>query len=128
MERLFVKWLINTISLMLAVKIVPGIAYAGTWWGILLVGIIFGLINTFIRPLIKFFAFPLIILTLGLFTFVINAIMLSLTSSISGSFSLGFHVEGFRAAFSGALLISLVSLVLSCLLPAKEDKTEKSGL
>ncbi len=117
---MFIKWLINTIAIMLAIKWVPGIVYNGAWWGILIVGMIFGLVNTFIRPFIKLFTLPLLIFSLGLFTFVINALMLMLTSWLSGQFKLGFHVEGFKAAFWGALVISLVSIVLSCLMPSDE--------
>ena len=86
MERNFIKWLVNTIAIMVAIKFVPGIVYTGEWWGILVVGLIFGLINTFIRPFIKLFALPLLILSLGLFTFIINAMMLSLTSWLSDHF------------------------------------------
>ncbi len=118
--EMFIKWLINTIAIMLAIKCVPGIAYSGAWWGILIVGIIFGLVNTFIRPFIKLFTLPLLIFSLGLFTFVINALMLMLTSWLSGEFNLGFHVEGFKAAFWGALVISLASMILSCLMPSEE--------
>ncbi|MDP3260228.1 MAG: phage holin family protein, partial [Thermodesulfovibrionales bacterium] len=75
MTRIFIKWLINTIAIMLAIKFVPGITFLGEWWGILLTGVVFGLVNTFIRPLIKFFTLPLLIFSLGLFTFVINAAM-----------------------------------------------------
>ena len=121
MDTYFIKWIINTIAIMIAIKYVPGIVYTGEWWGVLVVGLIFGLINTFIRPFIKLFTLPLLILSLGLFTFIINAMMLSLTSWLSGKFQLGFHVEGFRAAFWGALLISLASVVLSCLIPS-DDK------
>src|SRR5512141_2520983 len=103
MERMFLKWLVNTIAIMLAIKFVPGITFAGPWWGILAVGIIFGVINTFIRPMVKLFTFPLLILTLGLFTFVVNALMLVLTSWISGELSLGFHVAGFKPALIGAV-------------------------
>jgi putative membrane protein len=120
MRNALIKWLINTIAIMLAVKIVPGITYVGGWPGILIVGVIFGLINTFIRPFINLFSIPLLILSLGLFTLVINALMLSLTSWISVGLKLGFHVAGFKAAFIGSLVISLVSLVLSCLLPPEE--------
>jgi len=123
MERNFIKWLINTIAILLAIKFVPGIVYAGEWWGILVVGLIFGLINTFIRPFIKLFALPLLILSLGLFTFIINAMMLSLTSLLSDKFHLGFHVEGFTAAFFGALVISIASMVLSCLIPSDNEKS-----
>ncbi len=123
MEKHLIKWLINTIAIMLAIKLVPGIGYRGEWWGILLVGVIFGLINTFIRPVITLLTLPFLIVSLGLFTFVINAMMLSVTSWISGEFSLGFHVDGFWPAFWGALIISIVSLVLSCLIPS--DDTAK---
>lgn len=122
MDKYFIKWLVNTIAIMLAVKFVPGIVYTGRWWGILVVGLIFGLINTFIRPFIKLFTLPLLILSLGLFTFIINAMMLSLTSWLSDKFNLGFTVESFKAAFLGALVISISSLVLSCLIPPDDGK------
>jgi len=121
MTQAFIKWVMNTIAIILAVKFVPGIVYSGEWWGILIVGMIFGLVNTVIRPLIKLFTFPLLILTLGLFTFVINAMMLSLTSWLSESLNLGFRIEGFKSAFWGALVISIVSLVLSCLMPQEKE-------
>jgi putative membrane protein len=122
MNRAFIKWIMNTIAIMLAVKFVPGIIYSGEWWGILLVGVIFGLVNTVIRPLVKLFTFPLLILTLGIFTFVINAMMLSVTSWLSEQFALGFQVAGFKAAFWGAVVISIASMLLGCLMPSEEDK------
>jgi len=122
MGQAFVKWIMNTIAIMLAVKFVPGIIYSGEWWGILLVGLLFGLVNTVIRPLVTLFTFPLLILTLGIFTFIINAMMLSLTSWLSESMHIGFRVEGFKAAFWGSLIISIVSLVLGCLMPQDEEK------
>ena len=115
MTRIFITWLINTIAIMLAIKFVHGITFSGEWWGILLTGVVFGLVNTFIRPLIKFFTLPLLIFSLGLFTFVINAAMLGVTSWVSERMNLGFHVDGFKPAFIGAFLISIVSLALSCL-------------
>lgn len=120
MDKYFIKWLVNTIAIMLAIKFVPGIVYSGQWWGILVVGLIFGLINTFIRPFIKLFALPLLILSLGLFTFIINALMLSMTSWLSDKFHLGFNVESFKAAFFGSLVISIASMVLSCLIPSDD--------
>ena len=122
MDRAFLKWIMNTIAIILAIKFVPGIIYSGAWWGILLASMIFGLVNTLIRPLVKLFTFPLLILTLGLFTFIINAMMLSLTSWLSESMHIGFRVEGFKAAFWGSLVISIVSLVLGCLIPPEEEK------
>ncbi|HBR22066.1 MAG TPA: hypothetical protein DD713_05790 [Nitrospiraceae bacterium] len=122
MNKLFITWLINTIAIMLAIKFVPGITFSGEWWGILLTGIVFGIVNTFIRPIFKLFALPLIIFSLGLFTFVINAAMLGITSWVSERMNLGFHVEGFKSAFIGAFLISIVSLALSCLVNGGDRK------
>jgi len=122
MNRALIKWLMNTIAIMLAVKFVEGIRYSGDWWGILLVGLLFGLVNTFIRPLVRLFTFPLLILTLGIFTFVINAMMLSITSWLSDQFHLGFHVAGFKPAFWGAVIISIASMVLSFLMPPETEK------
>lgn len=118
--QMVIKWAINTIAIILAIKFVPGIVYSGGWGGILAVGLLFGLVNTFIRPFVKLLALPLLILSLGLFSFVINALMLLLTSLLSAEFSLGFHVTGFKAAFFGALVISFVSMVLSCLSPSED--------
>jgi len=122
LTRLFITWLINTIAIMLAIKFIPGITFSGEWWGILLTGVVFGLINTFIRPIFRLFTLPLIIFSLGLFTFVINAVMLGITSWVSGEMNLGFHVDGFKPAFLGALLISIVSMTLSCLVNGGDRK------
>jgi putative membrane protein len=73
-------------------------------------------LNALVRPILKLLTCPLILLTLGLFTFVINAIVLWLTSGISGSLGLGFHVSGFWAAFLGALVVTVVSVLLSVIL------------
>jgi len=75
--------------------------------------LIFGLLNALVRPLLKFFAFPLIVITLGLFTLIINTLMLMLTSSIGQSLGFGLSVDGFWSAFLGSLVISLVSVVMS---------------
>ncbi len=122
MQQAYIKWIMNTIAIILAIKFVPGIVYSGAWWGILLVSMIFGLVNTVIRPLVTLFTFPLLIVSLGLFTFIINAMMLSLTSWLSESMHIGFRVEGFKAAFWGSLVISIVSLLLGCLMPPEEKR------
>jgi putative membrane protein len=69
-------------------------------------------VNAFIRPLLKFVTFPLIIVTFGIFALVVNGLMLWLTSSLSDTLGLGFHVRGFGAAFWGALVVSIVSMLL----------------
>ena len=73
----------------------------------------FGLLNALLRPILALLSCPLLILTLGLFTFVINAVILLVTSALSGSLGIGFHVDGFGSAFLGALVVSVVSILLS---------------
>ena len=80
------------------------------------VALVFGVVNALLRPVAKILTFPIIIVTLGIFALVINGLMLWLTSSLSSALGLGFHVSGFWAAFWGALVVSLVSLVLSMLI------------
>ena len=108
-----IRFLITAAALWLAVALVPGITHDGTWLGLLGVALVFGLVNALVRPLIKLLTCPLIILTLGLFLLVLNALMLWLTAELSGALGLGFHVAGFWSAFWGALLISIVSAVLN---------------
>ncbi len=83
----------------------------------LVVAVIFGLVNAVVRPVVKFFTFPLILLTLGLLVFVINALMLLLTSWVSGQIGLGFHVAGFGTALVGALVVTVATWLLELLLP-----------
>jgi putative membrane protein len=112
----FVRWLVNAAALWVATRIVPGVTYAGGWVPFLGVALIFGIVNAFIRPVAKVLTFPLIILTLGIFALVVNGLMLWLTSAMSGALDLGFHVRGFWAAFFGALVVSIVSTLLSMLI------------
>ena len=109
------RLLVNAAALWVATRIVPGVSYAGGWVPFIGTAVVFGVLNAFIRPVAKILTFPLIILTLGLFALVVNGLMLWLTSSLSEALGLGFHVSGFWAAFWGALVVSLVSTVLSML-------------
>jgi len=105
---LALRWLINTLALLVVVWLVKGISVDGPFAAIIAAAII-GLLNAFIRPFLMLIALPLIILTLGLFTFVVNGLMLMLASAILS----GFHVTGFWPAVWGALLFSIVSWILS---------------
>jgi putative membrane protein len=107
---------INTFALWAAARAVSGINYAGPWYGLMMVALVFGVLNAFVRPVLKIFSIPLLILTLGLFIFVLNAFMLWLTSAVSRAFELGFTVAGFWPALWGALVISVINMVLSCLM------------
>jgi len=120
-RRILLRWLINALAIYVASKVVPGIRVEDEW-AIVAVALILGLVNAFIRPLLKFFTCPLIILTLGLFLFVINAAMLGLTAWVAGQLGIGFGVAGFGAAFWGALVISLVSLALTLLIRGEEKE------
>ena len=107
------RWLINAAALWAAIQLVDGIEHRGSWWSLLFVALVFGLLNASIKPLLKLLSLPIIVLTLGLFLFVINALMLLMTGWVSGLFNLGFHVDGFWDAFLGGLIVTVVSLVLS---------------
>lgn len=107
------RLLINAAALWVAIQLVDGIEHRGSWWSLLFVALVFGLLNASIRPLLKLLSLPIIILTLGLFIFVINALMLMLTGWLSGLLDLGFYVAGFWDAFLGGLIISVVSFLLS---------------
>lgn len=106
--RLILKLLINAAALWVAGELVSGISLDGTFWQIMLVALIFGLVNTFIKPILKLLSFPVIILTLGLFALVINTAMLALTAWITGYLS----IDSFWSALLGAIVISVVSSVL----------------
>lgn len=112
MDRIL-QTLINAAALYVAVLIVPNIEFTGEWWKLALVAFIFGLINTFVRPILRIVTLPISVMTLGLFLFVINALMLLLTSAISAELDLGFQVGDFLAALLGSIVISLVGLALS---------------
>ena len=108
-----IRLLVNAAALWVATRIVPGVSYDGGLMPFLGVALVFGVINATLRPLTKILTFPLILVTLGLFALVVNGLMLWLTSSLSASLGLGFHVSGFWAAFFGALVVSIVSALLS---------------
>jgi putative membrane protein len=116
MRRLLLRLLINAVGLYLAVILVPGIRSEGTWVTFLLMAVIFGLVNALVRPILTLLTGLVIILTLGLFSLVINALMLWLASSIGSALGLSFAVDGFVPAFLGALVISLANWALTLLI------------
>ena len=108
--------LVTAAAMWVAVQIVPGLDFSGELWKLLLVAIIFGLINAFIRPILLIFTLPITIMTLGLFLLVINALLLLLTGAISAELDLELTVADFWAALLGSIVISLVGLALSMLI------------
>ena len=110
------RLLVNAAALWVATRIVPGVAYSGDVLPFLGVALVFGVVNAVVGPAAKLLTLPLIIVTLGLFLLVVNGLLLWLTSVLSTTLGLGFHVSGFWAAFVGALVVSVVSTVLSLLI------------
>jgi len=118
---ILLRLIINAVALLVTAWIVPGIRLGAAgphptkndWITLLIVALIFGIVNTVIRPILILLSLPLEIITMGLFTFVINAVMLLLTSWIAQGLGFGFRVAGFLAALIGALVVSVVSFVLS---------------
>jgi putative membrane protein len=128
--KLLIRWLINAVAIAITIIVVPGInggISAGSTLDIdvkslLGVALIFGLVNALVRPLLKLLSCPLVLLTLGLFIFVINAAMLLLTSAIAQSLGLQFYVDGFVSALIGSIIISIVSIVLTALFVDDDEK------
>ncbi|GAA2420297.1 MULTISPECIES: phage holin family protein [Streptomyces] len=126
MKNFVVKTIANAAALAVAIWLVKNITLTGDNTGkkaltLVLVALVFGVVNFVVKPVVKFLSFPLFILTLGLITLVINALMLLLTSWLADKLNLSFHVEGFWTAVVGALIISIVSWAMHVVLPDGKD-------
>ncbi|HEY8800231.1 MAG TPA: phage holin family protein [Candidatus Limnocylindrales bacterium] len=130
MVELIVRIVINAVALLVAVKVVPQIVFkfGNDWWKVLAVALIFALVNSYIKPIVKALSFPISMLTLGLVAFVINAAML-LLAVLSEQLKLGFKIGGFPptlnadaiiGAFIGAVVISIVSTLASIALAPRK--------
>jgi putative membrane protein len=117
MQNLVIRLFVNAVALWVAAQLVGGIDLAGEFWSVLLVAAVFGIVNALIKPFMLLLSLPLLVLTLGLFTIVVNALMLWLTSALVGALS----VAGFWAALWGSLLISVVSFLFSVFLPESKE-------
>jgi putative membrane protein len=128
MNKFLIRWLINAIALYVAIAVVPGIQMQSTgsdrWLALILLALVFGLLNALLRPLLFVLTCPLIILTLGLGTLLINTLLFYLTGLIGTQFGWGFTVAGFLPAFLGALVVSVVSILLSLLV---KDETRRKN-
>lgn len=127
--RIFIRWFFTAIALVVAAMVVPGINISDNngWVAVAIMAVVLGLVNVFIRPILSLLSCGFIIVTMGLFMIVINAISLLLASWISVNwFGAGFYVDGFWSALLGAIVISVVSFLLSILLPDKKRSTTKS--
>ena len=125
MKNFVVKTIANAGALAVAVWLLDKITLTGAGTAekagtLIVVALIFGLVNWLVKPVLKVLTFPLFILTLGLITLVVNALMLLLTSWVCGKLQLSFHVEGFWTAVFGGLIISVVSWALHMILPDED--------
>ncbi len=114
MNRFLIRWLINAVALYAAVALVPGIhPQSANWLSFVWMALIFGVVNALFSPLLKLLTCPLILLTLGLFTLVINTVLFALAGYVGTAFGVGFLVDGLWSAFLGSLVVSVVSVVLT---------------
>lgn len=126
MKNFVVKTIANAGALAVAIWLINDITLTGTSTGkkalaLVVVALIFGLVNFVVKPIVQLLTLPLFIVTLGLFTLVVNALMLLLTSWLADKLDLSFHVEGFWTAVLGGLIISIVSWALNVVLPDDKD-------
>ena len=121
MDRV-IQVLINAAALYVAQLLIDGVDFdfsqPDAWWQFLLVALIFGLVNTFLKPILRVLALPITMVTLGLFMVVINAFLLWLVGVISEQLALGLEITGFIPALLGAIVISIVGLLLSTVIGA----------
>lgn len=117
---LIIKVLVNAAALWVAVLLLDGLALAtdlgeGGWVDLLVIGVILGVANAVVRPVLTVLSLPLVIVTLGLFLLVVNAVVMALVIAVSGALGLGIESDGFGWTFLAALVVSLVSWGLETL-------------
>ncbi len=121
--RLVISWLVNAAALYLTARIVPGI-HVGDLETLLVAAVVIGLVNAIVKPVAKFISFPLTVLTLGLFYLVLNGAMFALAARLTP----GFELESFKAAVLGAIVMSLVGMVLHAVVKKRDYCSVKYGL
>lgn len=116
--KFIIRIIINAIALWLTALLIPAIQLSESLWGVLLVAVIFGIVNALLRPIIKLLSLPITIITLGLFTLVINTLMLLVTAAIAGNYLsiTGGLFEKFLWAFLASIVISIISVILNSLI------------
>lgn len=125
MKNFLVKTIANAAALAVAVWVLDKITLSGgstsgKLFTLIIVALIFGVVNVVVKPIVKVLTFPLFILTLGLITLVVNALMLLLTSWVAGKLDVSFHVDGLWAAILGGLIVAVVSWALHIVLPDED--------
>jgi putative membrane protein len=124
--RFLFRVLVTALGLWLATGLVDGVAVGGDtdterWLTLFGAAVVVGAVNAVLKPIVKVLAFPVYVLTLGLITFVVNALLLLLAARVSEALGLQFEVDGFGAAFWAALIVSVVSLLANVVLPERYE-------
>jgi putative membrane protein len=126
--HVLLRLLINAAALWVATRLVSGISYTGDGVSLFGVALVFGVLNVLIKPVLFLLSLPFVILTLGLFTLVLNAVMLLLTAGASDILGLGFSVDGFIPALKGAMVVTAVSFALSLFVSSDSDSTTRKEI
>lgn len=127
MRGILTKIVVNALAIWVATLVVPGVDIDGDGLGptllsLFVVGALFGLVNAFIKPVVKFFAFPFYILTLGLMAFVINALMIEIVDWLSDKIGIGFDSDPFFwATLAAAVVVTFISMILHLVIPDEDD-------
>lgn len=123
--RFLLRLAVTACSLWVAIRFVPGLSWSGTPLELVAVAVVFGLVNALVRPLLALLTCPLVLLTLGLFLFVLNALMLWLTAQLSLELGLDFRVGGFVPAMLGSIVVSLTSAALNLFVGADRPRDDE---
>jgi putative membrane protein len=118
MKPFLTRWFVTTLSVFLVAKIMRGISYGGDLGTLIGASLLLGIVNAFVRPILLLLSLPLILVTMGFFILVVNALMLELV----GKLNIGFTVDSFWTAFFGSILISIVSWALSAFFKGSDGK------
>ena len=123
MKGFLVKVVVNAVAIWVATLVVPGVRVTGEGWGrtavtLLVLGLLFGLVNAVIKPIVKLFSLPFYLLTLGLMAFIVNALMLQILEWVADGIGLAFSIDDFFwSALAAAVVVTFVSMVLNLVLP-----------
>jgi putative membrane protein len=123
MQKLLVRWVGNIVALFIAAWILSGISYGDQWWTLFIAAAVFTLVNAWVKPILTVLSIPFIVVTLGLFYFLINVFMLYLTDWLVPHF----EIRSFGWGVLGAIIVSIVNWLMSMVLPDDDDPRRSQG-
>jgi putative membrane protein len=118
MQKLLVRWVGNVVALFIAAWVLSGISYGDQWWTLFIAAAVFTLVNAWVKPILTVLSIPFIVVTLGLFYFLINVFMLYLTDWIVPDF----EIRSFWWGVLGAIIVSIVNWLMSMVLPDDDER------